>query len=73
MLDQRLNRMKAKIAFWKRSVLFLVVFFFLFASLWGLYIAVKPPKIVSNLTPKDLGLNYEDVAFTTEDNVTLRS
>jgi len=64
--------MKSKIAFGKRSVLFLVVFFFLFASLWGLYIAVKPPKIVSNLTPKDLGLAYEDVAFTTEDNVTLR-
>jgi len=72
MLEQRLNRMKSKIAFWKRSVLFIVVFFFLFASLWGLYIAVKPPKIVSNLTPKDLGLNYEDVTFTTEDNVTLR-
>ena len=66
------KKMTAKIFFWIRSVLFLIVFFFLFASLWGLYISVKPPKIVSNLTPKDLGLDYEDVSFTTKDNVRLR-
>lgn len=52
--------------------MFLIVFFFVFTSLWGLYISVKPPKIVSTITPKDLGLDYEDVSFTTEDNVTLR-
>ena len=64
--------MKSKSSFWKRSVLFLIVFFFVFTSLWGLYISVKPPKMVSTITPKDLGLDYEDVSFTTEDNVTLR-
>src|SRR5919109_4351630 len=54
------------------SVLLIILFFFLFTSLWGLYISVKPMKITSNTTPKDLGLPYEDISFTTEDNVTLR-
>lgn len=54
------------------SVLLVIIFFFLFTSLWGLYISVKPMKITSSITPKDLGLHYEDVSFSTEDNVTLR-
>jgi dipeptidyl aminopeptidase/acylaminoacyl peptidase len=52
--------------------LFIVAFFFLFTSLWGFYISVKPTKIVSGTTPKDLGLEYEKVSFTTDDNVMLR-
>jgi uncharacterized protein len=60
-------------SFWKMSLLFLTMFFFLFASLWGLYISVKPPRIVSSITPKDLGLPYEEVSFLTEDKVTLRA
>jgi len=56
----------------KMFVLFCVIFFFLFGSLWGLYISVRPPKIISNITPKALGLDYEEVSFVTEDNVTLR-
>jgi dipeptidyl aminopeptidase/acylaminoacyl peptidase len=54
------------------SFVFLAAFFFLFASLWGFYISVKPPKIVSSITPKDLGLRYEEVSFLTQDKVTLR-
>lgn len=46
-------------------------FFFLFTSLWGLFIAVRPSKIVSSHTPKDLGLTYEDVTFQTLDELTL--
>jgi pimeloyl-ACP methyl ester carboxylesterase len=53
-------------------VLSLVLFFFLFVSAWGLYISVKPPKIVSRITPQNLGLAYEEVSFKTEDDVALR-
>ncbi|MGH7848424.1 MAG: alpha/beta hydrolase [Candidatus Binatia bacterium] len=53
------------------SLLFLVVFFFFFASLWGFYNAVRPFKIVSSITPKDLGLDYEEVSFVSSDKVTL--
>lgn len=46
--------------------------FFVFGSLWGLYISVRPPKILSSLTPRDLGLDYEEVSFQTEDGLKLR-
>lgn len=50
-------------------ILFAVIIFFLFTSLWGFYNSIRPPKIVSKITPKDLGLNYEDVTFTTTDGI----
>lgn len=53
-------------------LLFIVLFFLVFASLWGLYISVKPAKIVSRTTPKDLGLTFENVTFTTQDHISLR-
>lgn len=48
-----------------------IILFFLFTSLWGFYISVKPPKIVSDILPKDLGLDYEDAIIMTEDGVKL--
>ncbi|MGH7825530.1 MAG: alpha/beta hydrolase [Candidatus Binatia bacterium] len=41
-------------------------------SLWGFYISIRPPKIVSPLTPRDLKMRYEDVSFRTADGLTLR-
>jgi dipeptidyl aminopeptidase/acylaminoacyl peptidase len=41
-------------------------------SLWGFYSSIRPPKIVSSLTPRDLKMNYEDVSFKTADGLTLR-
>ncbi|MDP3640099.1 MAG: alpha/beta fold hydrolase [Nanoarchaeota archaeon] len=52
---------------WK--ILLVLVFFLLFTSFWGFYISVKPPKIISEITPKDLGLDYEQVTFTTADTI----
>ncbi len=46
-----------------------VVSFSLFTSLWGFYSSIKPPKITSKITPSDLGLKYEEVSFTTTDNI----
>lgn len=53
------------------TILFAVVFFFIFTSLWGFYNSIRPPKIVSRITPQELGLSYEEVLFKTDDNVTL--
>ncbi|MBI4132611.1 MAG: alpha/beta fold hydrolase [Candidatus Sungbacteria bacterium] len=48
-----------------------VIFFFLFTSLWGLYISIRPPKIISQITPRDLGMVYEEVSFKTRDGLAL--
>ncbi|MBM2806423.1 MAG: Alpha/beta fold hydrolase [Deltaproteobacteria bacterium] len=51
----------------------LIVLGFLFViSLWGFYASIRPPKIISSLTPRDLKMNYEDVSFRTADGLTLR-
>jgi len=42
------------------------------ASVWLFYISIRPPKIVSSITPRDLNLPYEHVSFTTADGITLR-
>ena len=51
----------------------LALFGFLFLiSIWGFYISVRPPKIISSITPRALKLRYEDVSFKTADGLTLR-
>jgi dipeptidyl aminopeptidase/acylaminoacyl peptidase len=42
------------------------------ASLWGFYISIRPPKILSSITPRDLKMGYEDVSFKTADGLKLR-
>ncbi len=56
----------------KKLFWFAASFFFLFTPLWGFYISIRPYKIISSITPKDIGLDYEEVAFVTDDNLTLR-
>ena len=52
----------------------LILFFSLAViSLWGFYASIRPPKIISSLTPRDLKMNYEDVSFSTADGLTLRA
>ena len=41
-------------------------------SLWGFYISIRPPKILSSITPRDLNMAYENVSFKTVDDLTLR-
>jgi dipeptidyl aminopeptidase/acylaminoacyl peptidase len=51
----------------------LIVFSILIiTSLWGFYFSVRPPKIISPLTPRELKMAYEDVSFRTADGLTLR-
>ena len=42
------------------------------ASAWLFYISIRPPKIVSSITPRDLNMSYEQVSFPTVDGLTLR-
>ncbi len=53
-----------------RIVIIALGFFFV-TSLWGFYISVRPPKIVSSLTPENLQLDYEKVWFKTSDGLNL--
>lgn len=41
-------------------------------SAWGFYISIRPPKLVSSITPSQLNLRYEDVSFRTADGLMLR-
>ncbi len=51
------------------KILFVATFFLLFTSLWGFYSSIRPPKFISTITPQDLGLEYEEISFTTADNI----
>jgi cephalosporin-C deacetylase-like acetyl esterase len=53
-------------------ILLIVSAILVFLSFWGFYISVRPPKILSSITPRDLNMAYEDVSFTTSDGLTLR-
>ncbi len=53
-----------------RIVIIAVAFFFV-TSLWGFYISIRPPRMVSSLNPKNLQLDYENVWFKTSDGLTL--
>jgi dipeptidyl aminopeptidase/acylaminoacyl peptidase len=45
---------------------------FIVISLWGFYSSIRPPKIISSITPSNLKMVYEDVSFRTADGLTLR-
>ncbi|MDH3446054.1 MAG: alpha/beta fold hydrolase, partial [Deltaproteobacteria bacterium] len=46
--------------------------FLIVTSLWGFYISIRPPKLQSSITPRDLSMDYENVSFKTMDGLTLR-
>ena len=52
-------------------VVLIVSGFLIVLSLWGFYASIRPPKINSSLTPRDLKMNYEDMSFKTADGLTL--
>lgn len=54
------------------SVILALGIFLILVSLWGFYVSIRPPKIISHINPNDLAMEYEDVYFRTEDNINLR-
>ncbi|NJE46979.1 alpha/beta fold hydrolase [Thermococcus sp. GR7] len=55
---------------WLIGLVILIFLFILFVAFVG-YKMVKPPRLVEDWTPQDLGFEYEDVEFTTEDGLKL--
>jgi pimeloyl-ACP methyl ester carboxylesterase len=55
----------------KKNILWIMISILLL-SLWSFYLAIRPFKISSPLTPQDFGLQYEKVAFETKDKLILK-
>lgn len=63
--------MKNKLQLYTMLLFLLILFFFLLTSLLGFLTAIRPVKFVSEITPNDLGLDYQEVFFVTSDGLTL--
>jgi len=50
----------------------IVISVLIITSLWGFYISIRPPKIISPLTPSALKMGYEEISLKTADGLTLR-
>lgn len=57
----------------KKVIFYLGLFlgFLILFSLYGFWAATHPPRYITNITPKELGWDFEDVALTTEDGIKL--
>ena len=64
--------MRAKVDTAILRVVLIVLSVLIIISLWGFYSSIRPPKIISSITPRDLKMDYEDVSFKTADGLTLR-
>ncbi|MCH7605435.1 alpha/beta fold hydrolase [Patescibacteria group bacterium] len=49
-----------------------ILLFFVIVSLYGFYIAIRPPKIHSPATPADFGLDFETITMETDDGVAIK-
>ena len=54
------------------GVFIIVLLVFLAFSAFVAYKMITPPRLVGDWTPKDLGFDYEEVTFETEDGLKLR-
>ena len=55
---------------WLKILIFIVVWLIIF-SLFTFYMSIRPQKIITELEPSDLGLEYEEVTFKSSDGVKL--
>jgi uncharacterized protein len=53
-------------------VVVIIVSVLIVISLWGFYTSIRPPKIISSISPRDLKMDFEDVSFRTADGLALR-
>ncbi|MBX3708229.1 MAG: prolyl oligopeptidase family serine peptidase [Gammaproteobacteria bacterium] len=58
----------------KRMVFYscLIILFIFLLSLWGFYLAIRPIKITSPITPKTFDIDYEHVQFKTSDHILIK-
>ncbi len=53
------------------KIIIYVVLFLIIFSLFTFYMSINPQKIITNLKPSDLGLEYEEVTFKSIDEIKL--
>jgi len=53
-------------------VIIVSIGFVLFLSMLQFFISTHPPRFYDSNTPKDYGLTYEDVSFTTSDKINIK-
>ncbi len=53
-----------------KILIFIILFLILF-SLLTFFMSIHPKKIITGLTPDDLGLEYEDISFKSTDEISL--
>lgn len=53
-------------------IILIVLGFIIFLSFVNFLLSIHPPRYTTTITPKDLGLEYELISFTTEDNLILK-
>ncbi|HEX6175108.1 MAG TPA: alpha/beta fold hydrolase, partial [Candidatus Binatia bacterium] len=53
-------------------IVLIVLAFLILISAWGFYISIRPPRIISSITPSAYNMQYENVSFETADGITLR-
>ena len=71
-VPSRAGKIRAEVGPTILRIVLIIFAFLVVASLWGFYISIRPPKIISSITPRDLKMAYEDVSFKTADGLTLR-
>lgn len=54
------------------ELIIIVVAWFVLVSFFAFYTSIHPKKILNSQTPQNLGLVFENVAFQTEDGLTLK-
>src|SRR3989338_10662153 len=53
------------------KILAFIILFLIIFSLLIFYMSTHPQKIITDLTPSDLGLKYEEIAFKSTDGIKL--
>ncbi len=66
------GRMRGKVSPIILRIILIFISFLVVTSLWGFYISIRPPKLHSSITPRDLRMNFEEISFKTTDGLTLR-
>ena len=56
---------------WVLALVVGVLFFIVFSAGYGFFVYTRPAKIISSITPADLGLEFEKASIITSDNLKL--
>lgn len=54
-------------------VIIIIIICIVVISVYGFFVSIHPRRFISKETPKDYGLEYEDVVLVTEDNLKLKA